>query len=71
MGQTKAVIDRIQHQLLAQACFVFARLRTSGLRINISDPSRAVCMLSISRLSVLEWVFSPLSPPVGLPLSAR
>ena len=45
--------------------------RTSGLRINISDPSRAVCVVSISRLSALEWVFSPLSPPVGLPLSAR
>jgi len=45
--------------------------RTSGLRINISDSSRAVCVVSISRLSALEGVFSPLSPTVGLPLSAR
>jgi len=45
--------------------------RTSGLRINISASSRAVCVVSISRLSALEGVFSPLSPPVGLPLSAR
>src|SRR5438552_957452 len=38
---------------------------------NIFDSSRAVCVVSISRLSALEGVFSPLSPTVGLPLSAR